>query len=299
MGQQQSVTLSYVGSAGRRLTVSRFLNNSIFPAPAPNPNIGQIGYYTNGSRSGYNALQVQYQRRLSQGLQALVNYTWSHAIDEASNAIDGVTLDRGNADFDIRHNLTAAISYDLPKIKVAVPSIVRLLANGWSMYATFYDYSGTPINLVAGPFVTSSGATANVRPDVVTGEPFWIRDPLVPGGRRLNPSAFSVPPRNSSGLSTRQGTLGRNVIHIPGIYQLNMAVRRQFNLRENLKLESKIEVFNLFNHPLFGGYNSSVFPGNTRLGVPTAMLSNSLGGLNALYQLGGPRSIQLSLRFSF
>jgi hypothetical protein len=80
-------------------------------------------------------------------------------------------------------------------------------------------------------------------------------------------------------------------------------LRRQFNLGERLKLQFRTEVFNLFNHPNFGNpvnvLNSSQF------GQSTQMLGRSLGnggingGLSPLYQVGGPRSIQLALKLQF
>jgi hypothetical protein len=132
--------------------------------------------------------------------------------------------------------------------------------------------------------------------------PFWIKDPGVPGGQSLNPAAFQIPPFDPNDpfqfFLARQGSLGRNVIRLPGIYQLNMALRRQFKLGERLNLQLKAEAFNALNHPLFGGYINNVIDGNL-LGTPTSMLSSAMGGLNSLYQIGGPRSIQLSARLSF
>ena len=50
----------------------------------PNPNFGQVTLTDNSATSNYQALQVKFERRLSQGLQALASYTWSHSIDIAS-----------------------------------------------------------------------------------------------------------------------------------------------------------------------------------------------------------------------
>jgi hypothetical protein len=240
---------------------------------------------------------------MSHGLQALVNYTWSHAIDEGSDERNSNFAGRGNASFDVRHNFSAGVTYDLPKFSMTGP-LGRLLANGWSVDAVFYTRTGLPLNLNGGRSVNfPDGTVRSIRPDVVPGMPFWISDLSVPGGQRLNPAAFQSPPLDpryppSSRIPLRQGTLGRNVVRLPGIYQLNMAVRRQFNLGERLKLQLKAEAFNVLNHPLFGSYGTSI-SGSQSFGVPQSMLSTSMGGLNALYQLGGPRSMQLSLRLSF
>jgi hypothetical protein len=313
LGANQAVSVSYVASAGRRLLTSQFLNQptpDFFDSPRPNPNFGSIVYASNGPTSDYKSLQAQYNRRFSRGLQALVSYTWSHAIDEVSNEIDTGTFDRGNADFDIRHNFTAAVSYDLPRLSgagaLAKPfaRFVRALANGWSLDSTFYARSGQPLDIVAGQMNSPDGRLVNVRPDAVAGRPFWIKDSTVPGGQRLNPAAFALPPEliPGAGIFLRQGTLGRNVVYVPGIYQVNLGVLRKISITERINLQLRAEVFNALNHPLFGGYCNRL--SCISLGVPGQMLSsgfsgNGQGGLNSLYQIGGPRSMQLSLRLGF
>jgi outer membrane receptor protein involved in Fe transport len=320
LGNQQTVTLSYVASAARRLTITNYLNtipsNTIFVNPPdtyrPNPNFGDIFYTRNAPTSDYQSLQAQYQRRLSRGLQALVNYTWSHAIDEASFVGDvNTTLNRGNAAFDVRHNFSAAVTYELPKLNGAghlaapVARFVKAIANGWSLDSIFLARSGFPIDVLADSTFLPNGNFVVVRPDVVPGVPVWIKDPTVPGGQRLNTNAFAYPPTvpcPSCSLTVyqRPGTSPRNGIYLPGIYQLNMGVSRQINLGERWKVQVKGEAFNVLNHPLFTGYDNFWFPTSTTFGVPFSMLSN--GGdtaLNSLYQLGGPRSMQVSLRLSF
>ena len=69
LGSSQSLSLTYVGAIGRDLLrVSNILN--------PNPNFGQVTLTDNSATSNYQTLQVKFERRLSQGLQALASYTW-------------------------------------------------------------------------------------------------------------------------------------------------------------------------------------------------------------------------------
>jgi len=305
LGKNQTVTASYVASAARHLLTVQNLNNQpLNPLtgdllPRPNANFGNISYITNGPTSDYQSLQVQFQRRMTRGLQALINYTWSHAIDEASDEVsDGTTLDRGNADFDVRHIFSVAATYDIPKLR-GWPVLAPVFRN-WSLDSTLYIQSGTPINLNAGNVPTADGRLVSVRPDLVTGVPIWISDPAAPGGRRINISAFSIPPTfPGTDFFVRQGTLGRNVVRLPGLYQVNLALRRQFDLSERWKLQLKAEAFNLFNHPLFGGYDANFEPGSSTFGVAQTTLNRSLSGLSSLYQMGGPRSMQFSLRLGF
>jgi len=139
------------------------------------------------------------------------------------------------------------------------------------------------------------------RPDLVPGVPLWIADPNVAGGKRINPAAFVIP---SSGPATpRQGNLGRNALRGFGATQIDLTLRRQFKLWERLALQARADFFNIFNHSNFGSpinYLSSPL-----FGQSTQMLGASLGsggqngGLNPLYQIGGPRSVQLALKLLF
>ena len=82
---------------------------------------------TNAGTSDYNALQLQFQRRLSRGLQALASYSWSHSLDTASagsmgsgsNALSALNsnVNRGPSDFDIRNAFSIGLTYDVPAPK--------------------------------------------------------------------------------------------------------------------------------------------------------------------------------------
>ena len=78
---------------------------------------------------------------------------------------------------------------------------------------------------------------------------------------------------------------------------MDLAVRREFPLRENLKLQFRAETFNIFNHPNFG----AIFPflGGQQFGLSTGTLANSFGTESALYSMGGPRSMQFALKLVF
>ncbi|MDQ3919081.1 MAG: TonB-dependent receptor, partial [Acidobacteriota bacterium] len=135
-----------------------------------------------------------------------------------------------------------------------------------------------------------------VRPDLVGGVPVYLVDARAPGGRRLNPAAFRA-------VAGRQGSLGRNALRGFGLAQLDLAVRRQFSLGERARLQARAEFFNVLNHPNFGDPVADI--GSRLFGLSTQTLARGLGtggvngGLSPLYQVGGPRSVQLALRLSF
>jgi carboxypeptidase family protein/TonB-dependent receptor-like protein len=309
LGKQQALTVSYVGSAGRRLLTSQLLNRPIAGVVA-NPNFGQMMYTYNLPTSEYNALQLQYRARLKSRLQALFNYTWSHAIDEDSSDVGTQALDRGNADFDVRHNFSGAISYEIPAPKKG--KLLKFVASGWAIDAIVHAQSGLPVQVLVGSssIIRADGVNVLARPDLVLGIPLYLEDPTVPGGRRFNVAAFAPPPTvclpSPSGpcvaTIARQGALGRNVLRELPNYQMDLALRKDISLNERWKITLKGEAFNVLNHPNFRIYSVDIdSPSN--FGVPHSTLNAGLGGLNALHQIGGPiggqRSIQLSTRLSF
>ncbi|HLA12339.1 MAG TPA: TonB-dependent receptor [Pyrinomonadaceae bacterium] len=314
LGKEQTVSVSYVASAGRRLLTQQLLNiqprHPVTGAllPRPNPNFAAIIYSFNGPTSDYYSMQTQYRVRMKQNLQVLMNYTWAHAIDEVSTDASGGgsgVLERGNANFDVRHNFSAAINYDLPRVKAG--PVLGWLFRDWSSSAIVHAQSGRPVNILGGTtFIREDGASFLVRPDLILGVPLYTVDSTVPGGRRFNAAAFAPPPQVCAPVTptvcinvpTRQGNFGRNVLRELPLHQVDVALGRTFKFTERLGLQLRGEAFNVFNHPMFAGYGLSATSPAT-FGVPQTTLNAGLGGLSSLYQLGGPRSIQLSARFSF
>jgi hypothetical protein len=301
LGAKQAVTISYVGNASRRLLTSQTHNQpqNGTSGPRPNPNFGEIMYTTNGPTSDYHALQTQYQRRLTRGLQALVSYTWAHAIDEVSIEAFDYSLLRGNSDFDVRHNLSAAATYQLPRI--LRDTFLDPIFRDWSVDMIIHAQSGYPVDVFGGTSFSlrEDGSRLRVRPDVIPGVPLYTQDPNVAGGRRFNSAAFvAVPNRPGTTVPSRPGSLGRNVLRELPIYQVDLALGRKFPMGEKWRVELKGEVFNVSNHPNFALYGG-IFTTPSTFGVPSRTLNQGLGGLNALHQIGGPRSMQFSVRISY
>jgi hypothetical protein len=129
--------------------------------------------------------KVKFERRLSQGLQALASYTWSHSIDIAStdafanylnapNSVANPTVDRGDSDFDIRHAFTAGVTYNLPSPELN--EFAHAALGGWSVYGFIFARTAPPVDVVGAIEFTESIALYP-RPDVVP------RVPLVLHGR--------------------------------------------------------------------------------------------------------------------
>jgi hypothetical protein len=156
--------------------------------------------------------------------------------------------------------------------------------------------SATPVD-VTGPINFTASAAIRSRPNLNPGVPLEIYGDEYPGGKVLNRAAFTpVPPG-------QQGNFGRNVLRGFGASQADVALQRQFRVTERVALRFRAEFFNIFNQANFG---SPVFDlSSPFFGRSTQTLASSLGsggangGFSPLYQIGGPRSIQLALRLEF
>lgn len=288
-GQEQALSLTYVGQAGRDLLRQEGI-------PQPNSNFaGDFTLTRNDAFSNYNALQVQYRRPVANRLHLLLNYTFSHSLDNASNDVQpllskdiiSAANDYASSDFDVRQNFSGAAVFEIPK--AARSGMLEAFSGGWSIEALTVARTGFPFN---GNVLTATIGGANPRPDRVSGEPSWISDSKAPGSQRLNPDAFVVPP------TIRQGTEGRNDIRGFGLTEVDLSLLRKFAVSDKVSLHFRADAFNVLNHPNFRNPFAYIGFGPTYL--HSTMMSNAgLGGLNPLFQQGGPRSIQLSLKLLF
>lgn len=217
LGVQQQVspnmsfTLTYVGNLSRHLELYGAPNT----APGlwrpgtntnpfnPFPDLGGIGEVHFAGVSTYNSMQAKLEKRYSHGLTFLATYTWSHALDDASDAgglftaignrqptlipyIDELT----NSVFDIRHRFTINANYELPfgRSRAFLSNSPRWLdeiVGGWSSSLTYAAQTGTPFTV--GPNIsTASGGGARAFP---------VRNPFAAGGSPdpSNPSLTSCP----------------------------------------------------------------------------------------------------------
>jgi hypothetical protein len=288
LASNQSLSLTYVGSAGRHLLRQQDYQspNADFP--------GGVLLARSDASSSYHGLSLQLTRRMSGGLQALGAYTWSHAIDDVSE-LRAVYRDRGSASFDVRQAGSMAVSWQLP----APAGRMRGVLSDWTIDGIARWRTALPVDVYAYlDFV--NGEVAPVRPDLVSGIPLYTDDSAAPGGRRFN----NAPNPNRPGCvgavcsaSGATGDLGRNVFRGFGASQIDVALRRSLPIGGAARLMLSVEVFNALNKPNFGSPDGELE--SPSYGVATTMLNRALGGLDPLYQIGGPRSIQLGARVTF
>ena len=302
LGANQTLTLTYTGAAGRRLLLPRSYDVGSLGNPNFLPGAASSLILTlNGASSNYDALQVQFQKRLSRGLQALFSYNWSHGNDTSSSNFEVTELLKADSDYDVRNNFQAAVTYEIPDWRAASWAAAPL--QHWALDTRVTARSALPVDVNSGlSAVAGSGATVSYHPNRVANQPLYLRDKTFPGSRQINPAAYALA-QDAQG-NTIEGNAGRNSARGFDAVQADIAVRREFPLREGLRLQFRAEAFNFLNHPVFGSiYNSlnagTDAAGRDAFGQAYTTLNNSLGGLNALYQVGGPRSLQLALKLHF
>ena len=264
-----------------------------------------IAAFRSDGFSNYHSLQARLEKRFSHGLQFEASYTWSHALDNASDADLGSAaqgdfrlqtdprLEYGNADFDARHRFVFSSIYELPfgrgKMfgKNASGGMNQLIGN-WQVATIVTASTGnwyTPTDVSANVSTSDCGGNvANcIRPDVVANP---NASPCVPG-TLFNTCAFA-----SDTVIGTFGNAGRNIIEGPGFQNWDISFFKSFPVRESTRLEFRAEFFNAFNHanPEFTNPDTIVENTSTELGSSTF-------GFPAYTR--PPRQIQLALKFYF
>jgi len=338
LGTNQTLTVTYAGAIGRNQFLTfAYPPAPANTASGANLPLG-FEAFTNGGQSSYHSLQALFNHRFSSGITAMASYVWSHSIDDGSAdnvtipypGIAPVIANRGSSDFDIRNSFQAALNYTMPALQMG--RVANAVLGHWGSDIIFRARSAPPVNLIDGNAYFTGlypNIKVNARPDL-TGGPVYLYGQQCaqaygspcPGGWALNPDskaslAAGIPAAFTRPLSTcaatgicqtpAQGNLGRNALRGYGWNELDFTLRREFPITERFKLQFRADLFNLLNHPAF-----AFAPGATSLNVANAafgktntMLDNALassGGVpafNPLYQIGGPRSIQLSMKMVF
>jgi hypothetical protein len=341
---RMTVRAQYVGTRGHHLTYQMHVNGyqtvcegCFAPYPygkPPDPRFGDVTQFMSNATSRYNGLQLTFQRRSAAGLSWIANYTWSHSQDAVSNGgflpfaagalltpLPG-ELDRnfGNSDYDIRHNLTASYTYELP-LHASRPWLASVV-NGWQLSQTFFWHTGIPFTVQSAPYTANGNGIINGGgpqfASPVPGVPEYTTTPIPgvtpPGALQwLNPNAFvsTVDPgtgacRGGDSPATCQfGDLGRNTVRGPRFFWSDLYVTRRIAASRRTTLRAELQLFNLFNHPNFALPTSVAgIPGapSTQTGFgaltsttspPTGLLGVGLGGDNS------PRMIAVQLKVAF
>jgi outer membrane receptor protein involved in Fe transport len=325
------VAVDYSGSKGKKLyTIEnynrigsgvQFLGDAFTPVTDPtDPNFNLLSaprlrasQFTDiNARSGngfsdYHAFNVRFNVNsfANTGLRLTTNYTWSHALDNVSSTFSEAGnnfnlglldpfnpgLDRGNADFDIRHRFVVSGIWDIPFAK-NTRGVFKHVADGWEVAPIFTANTGTPFTV----FDCTFGITACPRvfatgtlPGKGSSNP--AQDPSTPGTftyldiTGLTDSSFFNPLTGTTEVAPYPSNMiGRNFFRGPGSWNLDMGLYKNFQINERFKLQYRAEFYNTFNHA-----NAFILGSETDVSTQSVVRT----------QKDGNRNIQMALKLIF
>ena len=267
------ISLNYVGNHGYNLLIENPGLNAFGPvAGAPlaplDARFGSIFELNSVAFSNYNGLVASYTHRFSHSFQAMVGYTWSHALDETSsvpntpfgfnttlpNQIDPNNLRRLNyssGDGDVRNSLVASYVWNVPGR--SSNSIADRLVSGWQFGGTVYVRSGLPYSVIDSAAINS---LANFGAGVANGG-FVL--PAFTGGALLScynpaqPCVISSMFNGGAGPATETsfGNVPRNSFRGPGYFDSDLSIGKNIKLTERVNFKIGANFYNIFNHPNF------------------------------------------------
>jgi hypothetical protein len=311
IGKSSTVEIAYVGSLGRHLIVAstpgggfgmKLPNFSLlgadasgfpmygvpvnYPAPyyeAPSAPPVVDEQYQSSASSGYNAFQISFQRRLSNGIQGGLSFTYSHTLDYSSDVFDTageyalpgnsqVPMEWGNSAYDVRLRTSGWFSWQLPS-----PLHDKLTAD-WHVSGIVTQQGGQPFTVNTSVDLNQDGNA--------TDRPLSVNGLKSTGHRRVQLritepiSEWAYP---SNGLPA-ESLIGRNTFRSSGYSEVDTSVYRELDLPKVGRLTMRCDVFNLFNHPAFG--------------IPVRILEAPSFG-SSVNTVVPARNIQFGLKFSF
>jgi len=257
------------------------------------------------ANSWYHSLQIRFQKRTSHNLSFEGNYTFSKATDDSSaganawvgnlqfdnpQVLDNLKAEHGIGSNDATHRFTMAVIYDLPFgrgrwIGGGMNRVADAIVGGWSLDGFITLQSGQPIAIqMASPLL----ADGNQRPNVTcsnlrTGISYY--EAAATGQPYLNTDCFADPGDQVPGNAPRHFSNLRG----PGIRNLDLSLSKEFEIREDMKLQIRAEMFNATNTPRFAFPNAGW--GNEGFGLVESTASGSSGGTF--------RKMQFGARFQF
>jgi Carboxypeptidase regulatory-like domain len=206
--------------------------------------------------SSYHALQAQVRHNAGR-LNFEANYTWSHEIDDMVNVFSGFSnptnpnADRGPGDWDIRHNFSGSVVYNMPSL-TGFNSLVRGILGGWQTSSIVQARTGGPVN----PTLVPGFFGLPVRPDL-TGQPIRLPGASWPFSS-YNVKAYTVDPNFNGDPGVGLGDAGRNSLRAPGFFQWDFSAMKNFAISEKVTVQFRADFFNILNHPNFGNPNVGI-----------------------------------------
>jgi Carboxypeptidase regulatory-like domain len=267
IGDKASVSLTYVGNHGINQPITDPYLNAFgspgFAAAATSPAFANFNQVYSGGVSNYNGLTASYNQRLTYGFSVQANYTWSHAMDDVSNAGSTAVFNAGtspsvafqlnpnclscnnyaNADYDIRSYFSASYVWQTPwKFS---NKWVNGAAGGWTLSQNFFARSGLPYTVFDG----FSG--------VGNADAFIYGNLTIPNvnqygqGSCVNPLSQCINASQFTSASSAFGNETRNSFRGPHFFDSDFSINKNFKLTERMAFGVGANFYNVFNHANF------------------------------------------------
>jgi hypothetical protein len=305
IGEKNVVVATYSGNHGYNLMVQNGFPDAAalggsfagMPSVQPDPRFLNITEIGNQGISNYDGLTFQFRRALTHGFQGQVGYTWSHAMDDISNGGSGlqfgyntntvstlvnptIAKNYGNADYDIRSNLTGDFVYDTPW-KLNNKALNYLLGE-WSFSSKLYIRTGVPETITDALLGNEFEGTLNaaLTATAIATVPHSCGNAAVNGATPcLTPSMF-LPAGTEPGF----GNIGRNTLFGPGYFNIDSTLYKNVSITERIRFTIGASAYNILNHPHFGSPQANVAYGSlggiyNTVGPPTSPYGSFQGSL--------------------
>ncbi|PYQ86718.1 MAG: TonB-dependent receptor [Acidobacteria bacterium] len=311
LGRNAIVQIGYVGSKGRRLNIVRDINQAAMgsgfvrgtnaagftfqqqtrPYFAQFPNFGVIDQLESVGISSYNSLQATLRTRNWHGVISQLSYTLAHNRDEASNATslpqdsNNLMGDYSNAASDIRHHVGGYLLYDVPGSSHGP----AWLSHGWQLNTNISVRTGFPFTVRASSDTSGTGENTTRANQVA--DPFDGVSHAVTSGQSvtwINRTSFVNP------ASGNYGAIARNSLYGPGYASVDLSVFKAIPLRDQVRAQLRLEMFNIFNRVNLAQPGSRVGGGLGRVG-DTIGDSRGSPGIGP----GEPFNMQLAVKLLF
>ena len=313
LGFRSVLDVSYVGSLARHLINQRNINsipmyarfdpanidrttNSPLPDNYLRPYLGMgaINMRTFDGTSNYHGMQLSVNRRMTNGLQFGLAYTWSKSLGVSNGDFGGLSYyfpwrqrDYGPLGYDIRHMAVINYNYEVPNLGRRYNNkYLGIITDNWQLSGITTFMTGTPFtpgySTSDGQDITGSQEGARI--DVLS-------DPYLPAGERtfdrnFRTEAFGRPAQRTF------GNAGVNILRNPSWSNWDMSFSKRIPLASEQRfLQLRGEFYNIWNHAQFNGYNTTA-----RFNPAGQQINAAFGQLSSTRD---PRKVQLSLRFMF
>jgi hypothetical protein len=281
---------------GVRAFTALATTSPIDPGLGINTNLNQVS--SNGT-SNYNGMWLNARKTTSNGITLNATYQLTKSLDEGSTAGTSYTditqpaLNYAPSDFDTRHRISGNGVYQFPFKG-------NRLVEGYQISGIIQWQTGNPLNLTTSS--TYTGTSGVQHPTLLTGYQYtkeYVNNSVywfTPGGTTNTPGGTVCSTITTPGciyyLQPGFGNTRRNGAVGPGFADFDMSLAKDTRITERLKLQLKVDAFDVLNHPSFSNPGTSATVGSATFGVITATRF-------PVGDLGSSRQLQLSGKFTF